>query len=84
MPLKLSCPTEQGKLMPAPLLLIPAAIVVAIKAYFIKHALHISASAAMAAAIEYCRSRDADKAAQAAMRAGARAASGDAIRDFFS
>lgn len=70
--------------MPAPLLLIPAAIVVAIKVYFIKHALHISGAAALAAAIEYCKSQDADKAAEAAMRSGARAASGDLIRDFFN
>jgi hypothetical protein len=69
--------------MALPLLLIPAAIVAALVAFIKFHALHITARAAMAAAVEYCKSRDADMAMEAAMRAGASAATGDAVGDFF-
>ena len=68
--------------MPGPLLLIPAAAIAALVAYIKIHALHISLSAAGAAVMEFVRSRDYDLAAEAAMRAGASAATGDAVRDF--
>jgi hypothetical protein len=69
--------------MPGPLLLIPAVIVAALIAFIKIHAVHITFRAAMAAAVEFCRSRDADKAVEAAVKAGANAAAGDLVGDFF-
>ncbi|MBL8897467.1 MAG: hypothetical protein JNM84_07565 [Planctomycetes bacterium] len=69
--------------MPGPLVLIPAVIVAALVAFVKLHAAHITFRAAMAAAVEFCRSRDADKAVEAALKAGADAAAGDLVGDFF-
>lgn len=69
--------------MPAPLLLIPAAIIAALKIYIIKHAAHITIAACSAAAVAYIRSRDANDARNAAIGAGANAATGDLVLDFF-
>ncbi|MEO1731736.1 MAG: hypothetical protein AAFR64_13505 [Pseudomonadota bacterium] len=70
--------------MPGPLILIPVAVIAALKAYVIAHGAHIAARAAAAAAREYVSSRDADLAAEAALQAGAAAATGDLVRDFFA
>ncbi|SFL13819.1 hypothetical protein [Falsiroseomonas stagni] len=74
--------------MPLPIILAAPAIAAgalatALMVYLKTHALHIATSAAMAAASAWVRTRDADAAVEAALRAGARAAAGDAIRDFF-
>jgi hypothetical protein len=69
--------------MPLPLLLIPAAIVAALVAFIKLHALHITIQAATAAVSEFVRSRDYDLAGEAAIRAGAAAATGDMVKDFF-
>lgn len=70
--------------MPLPLLLaIPATVIGALIVFIKMHALHITASAASAAVMEFIKSRDYDLAAEAAIRAGASAATGDGVRDFF-
>ncbi len=70
--------------MPLPLLLaVPAAVAAALIAFVKIHSAHIAMRAAMAAVEEFAKSRDADRAAEAAMRAGATAASGDLVGDFF-
>jgi hypothetical protein len=70
--------------MPLPLLLaVPAAVAAALIAFVKIHSAHIAMRAAMAAVEEYLRSRDADRAADAAVRAGASAATGDVVGDFF-
>jgi hypothetical protein len=70
--------------MPLPLLLaIPAAVITALIVFIKAHALHITFSAASAAVMEFIKTRDYDLAAEAAIRAGASAATGDGVRDFF-
>ncbi|MBL8897469.1 MAG: hypothetical protein JNM84_07575 [Planctomycetes bacterium] len=69
--------------MPGPLVLIPAVIVAALVAFVKLHAAHIKFRAAMAAAVDFCQSRDADEAVEAALKAGANAAAGDLVGDFF-
>jgi hypothetical protein len=70
--------------MPLPLLLaVPATVAVALIAFVKIHSAHIAMRAAMAAVEDYIKHRDADSAAEAAMRAGASAASGDLVGDFF-
>jgi hypothetical protein len=59
------------------------ALAAALMVYLKTHALHIAASAAVAAASAWVRTRDVDAAVEAALHEGARAAAGDAIRDFF-
>ena len=74
--------------MPLPIILAAPAIAAgalatALMIYLRKHAVHIAMSACIAAASTWVRERDADAAVEAALRAGARAAAGDGIRDFF-
>lgn len=74
--------------MPLPILvaapfMAAGALAAALMVYLRAHAVHIASSAAMAAASTWMRTRDADAAVEAAFRAGARAAAGDAIHDFF-
>ena len=70
--------------MPLPLVLVLPAVVAAALIAFVKiHSAHIAMRAAMAAVEEFARSRDPDRAAEAAMRAGAGAATGDLVGDFF-
>jgi len=65
------------------LFLIPAVIIGALKVYMMRHAAEITLRAITAAAIEYCKSQDMNKARAAAMSAGANTAAGDLVRDFF-
>jgi hypothetical protein len=65
-------------------LMAAGALAAALMVYLRTHALHIASSAAMAAASAWMRTRDADAAVEAALHAGARAAAGDAVRDFFN
>jgi hypothetical protein len=70
--------------MPLPLILaLPVAVAAALIAFVKLHSAYIAMRAATAAVDEYIRSRDADRAAEAAMRAGASAAAGDLVGDFF-
>ncbi|MBA4762243.1 hypothetical protein [Sphingomonas sp.] len=69
--------------MAGPLLLIPAVVVGALIAYVKLHAAHISMMAAGAAVAEFVKTRDFDLAAAAALAAGADAAAGDLVGDFF-
>lgn len=66
------------------ILLIPSAIAAALIAYVKLHGAYIAGRAAAAAAQEYIRSRDADRAAEAALQAGASAATSGLIEDFFN
>jgi hypothetical protein len=51
--------------------------------YVSAHAAHITGSAALTAARTELRTKDADEAIVAALRAGAEAEAGRAVRDFF-
>ena len=74
--------------MPLPILLAaPAvaagALATALMVYVRTRGPHIAMSACTAAASAWVRTRDIDDTVEAALRAGARAAAGDAVRSFF-
>lgn len=70
--------------MPLPLIfLVPAAAAGALVVYVKAHGAFIAAKSAAAAVSEYISSKDADAAAEAALRAGASAAAFGLVKDLF-
>ena len=70
--------------MALPLLLaVPAAVAGVLVLYVKAHGAIIAGKAAGAAVFEYIESRDADKAAEAALKAGASMAAFGLVKDFF-